>query len=297
VRGFAGHTREYGELGEEVDRLSIEIADPVLRMAALPGLMHSRYDLGRLSESLALAEEGIALGAEDPALGRGLVGLTCPYAFSLFQKSIILCLMGQFEESASELDRALRVAQEQGDLELQAFTHISYVSLAYYTEPNEAMLDHATQADEIAERVGSAQLRVWTLYSLGLVRWMRGETDEGIAALERSKELARESRTGLEHEALRAAVLAEVLLSAGQRSRALETAEESVALALQRGNEAALPMCHRVLAEALLASEDPGKIAAAQEELQEATAAVEATGARAELPFIERARQKLIPVS
>ncbi len=34
-----------------------------------------------------------------------------------------------------------------------------------------------------------------------------------------------------------------------------------------------------------------------KEALQEATAAAEATGARAELPFIERARARLVPVS
>ncbi|MEO8968981.1 MAG: hypothetical protein ABI427_15715 [Solirubrobacteraceae bacterium] len=49
--------------------------------------------------------------------------------------------------------------------------------------------------------------------------------------------------------------------------------------------------------KAIRTSEDPGKIAAAQQALDNATAAVEAAGARAELPFIERARQKLTPVS
>jgi hypothetical protein len=158
------------------------------------------------------------------------------------------------------------------------------------------MLAHATQADEIAERMGSAHLRVFTLYALGHARLMLGETGEAIAAIERSIELAREARTGLEQEALRVATLSEALLSAGDHSRALETAEESVTLALQRGNEAILPASYRVLAEALLASEDPGRSAPAQEALEKATAAVEATGARAELPLIERARQKLIPV-
>ena len=43
VRGLAGHVEEYGELAEEVNRLSIEIGDPGLRMAMLtvPGLRAS----------------------------------------------------------------------------------------------------------------------------------------------------------------------------------------------------------------------------------------------------------------
>jgi hypothetical protein len=77
----------------------------------------------------------------------------------------------------------------------------------------------------------------------------------------------------------------------------LEAAQESVTLALQRGNAAILPISYRVLAEALLASQDPGRTTAAQQALEDATAAAEGTGARAELPFIERTRQKLMALS
>ena len=223
--------------------------------------------------------------------------MACPYAWCLMVKGAILCTMGQLEESASELDRALRVAQEQGDLETQGWTHPLYVHLARYTGQTEMVLAHANRGHEIAERVGSAYSRVSSLYFLGYARMMLGETGEAIAAIERSLELAREARTGLEYEAAHVAGLSEALLSAGDHVRALEAAEESVTLALQRGNEAILPTCHRVMAEALLASEDPGRIAAAQQALENATAAVQASGARAELPFIERAREKLIPVS
>jgi tetratricopeptide (TPR) repeat protein len=212
-------------------------------------------------------------------------------------KGFLLCTMGQLEESALELDRALRVAQEQGDLETQGWTHTLHVELARYTGQTETVLAHATQAHEIAERVGSAYSRVGSLYFLGYARLMLGETGEAIAAIERSIELAREARTGLESEAVRVAGLSEALLSAGDHVRALEAAEESVTLALQRGNTAFLPHCYRVLAEALLANDDPGRIAAAQRALDNATAAVRASGARAELPFIERAREKLTPVS
>ena len=97
-------------------------------------------------------------------------------------KGAILNSMGQLEESAAELDRALRVAQEHRDLEVQVWTHGNYVLLARYTGQTETVLAHATQADEIAERVGSAQLRVWSLGFLGYARLMLGETGEAIAA-------------------------------------------------------------------------------------------------------------------
>lgn len=48
--------------------------------------------------------------------------------------------------------------------------------------------------------------------------------------------------------------------------------------------------------EALLAGEGSGKVAPAEEALEKAMVAAEATGSRSELPFIERAREKLVPV-
>jgi class 3 adenylate cyclase/tetratricopeptide (TPR) repeat protein len=296
VRGMAGHVEEYGELGEEVDRLSSEIGDPALRIVSLAVPIYSQFIRGRLGDALALADEAIALGAKDPALGNGIT-LTCPYAWCLFMRGVILCSMGYLEESASELDRALRVAQEQGDLSTQGWIHSCYVLLARHTGDLETVLSHATQGYEIAERIGDAFSRVWALFYLGFARFMIGEADEAITAIESAIELGREARTGLESEALRIAGLSEALLSAGDHQRALDAAQESVRLARERGNESTLAISHRVLAEALLAGDGPDRVATATEALDQAAAAAEATGARAELPFIERARTQLIPVS
>ena len=296
VRGTAGHVEEAGELAEEVNRLSIEIADPALRIVSLSVPIYSRVVRGRLGDALALADEAIALGAKDPTLGGGIIE-TCPYAWCLFMRGAILAAMGYLEESASELDRAMRVAQEQGDLETQGWTHNGYVLLARYTGELETALAHATQGYEIAERIGAAFSRVLALYYLGYAHLMVGEADEAIAAIERSIELGHEARTGLETEVFRVAGLSEALLSAGDRQRALEAARESVKLARERGHKSMLALSHRVLAEAFLAGEEPDRVAMARQALEEATAAAEATGFRAELPFIERARARLIPVS
>lgn len=195
-----------------------------------------------------------------------------------------------------ELDRALRVASEQSDLETAGWTHQTYVLLARITGQTETVLAHATQAYEIAERIGSALSRVWALYFLGYARLMLGETGEAIAAIQRSIELARDARTGLDSESWRLGGLSEALLSAGDHSRALEAAKEAVTLALRRGNAGFLPACYRILAEALLASDSAGNVKPAEEALEKATAAAAASGAHAELPLIERTREKLIAV-
>jgi class 3 adenylate cyclase/tetratricopeptide (TPR) repeat protein len=297
VRGFAGHVQEASELGEEVNRLSIEIGDPALRIAALAVPTWWRLIRGRLQEALALADEAIVLGSQDPALGSGLSSLVCPYGWALTTRAALLCSMGQLDQAAGALERALQVVHEQRDLETEGTAHSLHVALARYTGQTEMAFAHATHAHEIAERIGSALSRVWALHWLGYARLILGDAREAISAFERSIELAREARTGLEVEAVRVAGLSEALLIAGDHPRALEAAQESVALARQRGNDAVLPVCYRVLAEALLASADPGKIASAQQALENAAAAIEATGACAELPFLERAREKLLAVT
>jgi class 3 adenylate cyclase len=292
----AGHLEEQSELSNELDRLSTEIGDPGLRMIALTMLSYTRFLSGRPDESLSFAEEGIALAAEDHALG-GLAALVCPYAFCLMLKGQTLCFMGRLKESARTFEVAHRVAREQGDLEAQATINMCFVWLARHTGQSEQVLTHSNRVQEIAERHGSALVRVWSLTAVGFARFILGEAEEAIVPLEGSIELGRQSRTGLEMESMRLAVLSEAKLLAGDRQGALQSAQEAVVTATEQGSVVFLPLTYRVLAEALLAGEDANEAVAAQEALENATAAVEATGARAELPFIERAREKLIPVS
>jgi class 3 adenylate cyclase/tetratricopeptide (TPR) repeat protein len=292
----AGYLEEQSEIADELDRLSIEIGDPGLRMIALTGLTYTRFLGGRPDESLSFAEEGIALAAENHALG-GLAAIVCPYAFCLMLKGQTLCFMGRLEESARTFEVALQVAREQGDIEAQATIDTCCVWLARHTGQTEQVLTHSNRVQEIAERHGSALVRVWSLTSTGFARLILGETEEAIVALAGSIELARESRTGLEMESMRLAVLSDAKLTAGDRQGALQSARNAVATATEQGSAVFLPLSYRALAEALLAGENANEAVAAQEALQNATAAAEATGARAELPFIERAREKLIPAS
>ena len=296
ARGLAGHVQEYAELGDEVSRLADEIGDPGLRMATMGVVIYSRLVRGRLGEALAAAEEGIALSSGDPALGGG-PALVCPHAWCVMIRGNLLGSMGYHEEAAKELESALRIAQTHQDIETVGWVHGSYVSLARFTGQTDALLGHATQAYEIGERLGDAFSRGWARFYLGYAHLMLGDTSDAIPLLEESIELPRESRTGLEQEALRLAGLSQALLMAGDHPRALEVALQSVAIALERGSDVHLPNAYSVLVEALLASGGAGNVAAAQQALNDAVGAVEMIGASGELPLIERLREQLIPVS
>src|SRR5262249_51193827 len=159
------------------------------------------------------------------------------------------------------------------------WAHMFCVPLARYTRRVDMVVAHATQSREIAERFGYAYSRVWSLFGVGYAHLMRGESSDAVAAFEPSIALARGARTVLDLESWLLAGLAEALLSAGDHARALGAVEESIARALERRNEAILPISYRVLAEVLLSSNDSERISSAQEALDNATAAVQATGA------------------
>jgi len=292
VCGMAGNLKEQNELAGELDRLSIEIGDRGLRMVALVYPAYTRFLQGRLGEALSMVEEGIAIGGEDHALG-SLAAIVCPYAFCLYLKGLILCAMCRLRESASTLEEALQVAEEQGDIEAQVGIGLGSVWLARYTGQNDQVLSHTTRVNKLAERHGSALLRMWALQNEGIARVLLGEAEHAIAPLEDALELARESRVGLEQQSLQLALLSEAKLAAGDRHSALQSAQQATATGERQGVNIYLPHAYVALAEALLAGEDANDMTAAQEALQNATAAVQATGAHAELPFIERTREKL----
>lgn len=296
VRGLAGYVEEHVSLSDETMRVAEETGDPGRRLAALAVASYSRLVRGRLGEALSLVERAIALGEEDPTRGSGL-GLLCPYAWCIMTRGWLLTMMGYREEPAGEFERALRIAAEHEDFEVVGWTHATYVWLARYSGETEGVIAHATQTYEIGERIGDAFSRANALFNLGWAHLLQGDPAEAIAAIEQAIVRSRESRTGLEQESIRRTALAEALLAAGQPERALDTAQQAVTLARERASEVSLPWSYRVEAEALLAGGAEGRVAAARDALEKATAAVEATGARGELPFIERARAMLVPVS
>ncbi len=292
VRGLSGHAEHFGELAEEGDRLSREIGDPGVRIAAAVVTIYSRTAVGKSAEAIALADEMIALSADNHALGMGL-GVVCPRAFCLVIRGSLLSHMGHLDEAAGALEDALEVARAQGDLENEAFAHGAIVVLTRYTGETEIVLDHATRCFEIAERIGSTLSLAIASGVVGRAHLILDRAGEAIGPLEQALRLARESRTGLENEAYWLEGLSEALLAVGDRARALEAAQTAVTLAHRRGTKLLYATCHRALAEALLGCGDPGSVTSAEQALAAALEAVEETGVRAELPFIERARERL----
>jgi tetratricopeptide (TPR) repeat protein len=292
MRAVAGDVREADRLSDEVNRQTQAIGHPGLRMGTVVASIWVRVSRGRLNDVLELTDEALALGAREPTLGTRESIIVSPYAWCLFARSWTLSLLARYDEARESLDHALRVAREHEDVETEGWTHMGYVFLARYTGETELAITHGAQGYEIAERIGSAFSRAWQTYFYGCARLMAGEPHEAIALVRTANELGRAACTSREMESMRVATLAEALLERGDLAGASEAADEAVALAEERGNDAVLAYCYRVLAGTILASEAPGKFEAAQAALDRAIVAVQSSGARAELQFIEQLRER-----
>ncbi|MEQ1643190.1 MAG: sigma 54-interacting transcriptional regulator [Pyrinomonadaceae bacterium] len=123
-----------------------------------------------------------------------------------------------------------------------------------------------TKALGLAERQGHSHA-AGILDSLGELKMLRGETEEAQKMLERAIELARENKRGwYEIQSMRN--LARCYLAQGEAERAIETANETIALSAKLGDKHFASMAGLVLAEANL---DLGK----PEDCEEALIAVE----------------------
>ena len=123
-----------------------------------------------------------------------------------------------------------------------------------------------TKALDLAERQGHSHA-AGILDSLGELKMLRGETEEAQEMLERAINLARENKRGwYEIQSMRN--LARCYLAKGEPERAIEIANETIALSAKLGDKHFASMAGLVLAEANL---DLGK----PEDCEEALIAVE----------------------
>jgi tetratricopeptide (TPR) repeat protein len=247
-------------------------------VVVVPSAIYSLYLAGRYREALETAERAIDLCEGEPTLGAG-VTIGNPYAWCLHYRGFLLNVFGRLEEGARELSRALEVAREQGDLETAGWAHLQHVNLAAYRGDPDGGLSHALQELEIAERIGDSFSRGWAYTYVGYAHLLREEWGEAAPALERGLEIVRESRTGLEAEALRMALIARAL-GVSDYERARELGREAVELARRQGARASEINALRLLASLLLVCGGPDGADEAETALEAGLKLARESGAR-----------------
>jgi tetratricopeptide (TPR) repeat protein len=296
VRGLAGELEEYLKYGMEAARVADQTDDAALRVGCRAALVVAHYLAGRLREALLVAEQALAETREDLKLGADIFGFSV-HINALFMRGLTVNAMGRCDEAEGNLDRAVQLARQHGDTENLGWTHGIYVELAWNTGHTEAALGHARHAVEIAEKIGSPFSRVVAYQILGEAHVLSEEWSQAAGLLERTLEIARQTRTALAEEAFVLATLAEAYLGVGDYKRARVTVDEAVAVARRRGTKYYECLAHPRRARVLLRTEGAAASGEIQAALKEAQRLVEETGGRSQEPFIHEGLAELARVT
>jgi tetratricopeptide (TPR) repeat protein len=175
---------------------------------------------------------------------------------------MMITSMGQLEEGASDMERAIRIARDQG--KSFSWMRASMVDLALFSGGSEAALNHARAGVESAESYGSPFFTAAAYRALGLAHILAEEWAEARGALENGLGLIRSSRTALHVEGAILGLLGRALLGEGEGERARDTAHEAVSAAQK--SHARLAECYArlALARILIETEGPAAVAAVE---------------------------------
>jgi len=284
ARLFAGKVSEALEPGLEAARLAEQLDDADLKLLTKIVLINTLGFLGQLGEALRHAEDAEGLARGNVEAGYRILGRS-GYVILLWIKAAVLSDMGRLAEATHDLDRALELAGERGEVENGGWAHSVY-SLAGYNLDAQSALRHARQALEIADRLGNTALSVLALLGLGGAYLLQEEWSEAATTLQQGLAIARERRTGLLWEPGILAYLAEAYAGQGKAAQALAAAKEALAVAQRQGNRRFEVPAHLALARVLLRSEGAKAKGGIEAALARALAMVEESGARVHEPFI-----------
>lgn len=283
--GMDVHTADWTAAAADAIALSDESGDDALRMAVRTAGAYPSLIYGDLDQCERLIDEALEIADGDHGAGTGIV-IACPYAWGVHCKAVIHRDRGEFERSAELFESALRIADEQGDLETEGWARGNFATLMAYRGDLDGAVGLAQRNYKLTERLGDVFSRQWTLVQLAVVHLEGEEWQAALDCLERADRLFREAMgTGGEAEAWRIALIAEALLGLGRAPEALERAEQAVAVGRERALLWAVPRALRSLARARIASGEPG----AEEALAEAEELAERTGQAFELEKIRDA--------
>jgi len=273
----------------EAKRLADESGDRHLRVAIRAAGAYAflcAADFERLDET---ADEVLELAGGDPGVGAGII-IGCPSAWALGAKAIVCRERGEFERCEQLLERALRIAEEQGDPETASWNRGTKALLLAMQGQADAGVAVGRRNCELTERLGDVFSRSLALGNLGAAQLAIEDYPGALESFEEAERLHREAMDGGDElEAWRAAVRAAALTGVGRAGEAVEIAARAVEVARRRELLWSLPLALLALGRARAAAGAPG----AREALDEATAVAEKTGAQTVLDSIEVEREAI----
>ena len=250
MRGAAGRVEEAIASGREAQRLAEEAGNLELQVSFGPNVWLAVA--GRNRTALAGLDLVLEVAGDDLQLGRQVVGLSS-VIFGTFYRGFVLTELGRLPEARAAFDDALRLARDHDDVECLGWAQQGLAILSFFTgEPGDG-LAQAREALELAERLGSSFSRAMARSSLALAHLAREEHSNAHAVADEGLEIMRETRTGLQYEAVLLRDLAAARLGLEDVDGAHAAAAEGAATAAAQGARVQEAGCRIMLGRALLA--------------------------------------------
>jgi class 3 adenylate cyclase len=231
VQGLSGAVPRALEVLREAARCADQTSDVGLRAATRYGVALLSWISGLLRECMAAVDEGLKLPQVDAGAGVSLIGRSPDLLFSA-TRGFALSLSGHISEGGNELDRVI----ERGQKELTPLwvAHFYHVFRCYISGESAAALDHGRRALDYGERTGSPNARICGLTAWALANVLNSEWQLALDASAEALSISGERRLRIFHSLL-LALMARVRLGQGDREKALEVAEEAIAVGRQLG--------------------------------------------------------------
>ena len=285
IRGTSdGEPREFAELARQAIALAEEAEDPGLYLTVALSA-YALFVTGESEEGVGILERAIELADGDPSVGAG-VAVGCPLAYCYAFKGGMLASMGRIGEARELIERGAKLAREQDDIETLGWSHMWRVWLGYFAGESDGMLAHAQQALEIAERIGDSFSRTWSWYWLGFAQKERGEFEQAVESLERSRAISKERRTAVEAEPYRLTVLGETYAGLGDAARSRELIEQSIELARTNGQPPGEVLAIAAFARVLRASLGAAARAEVEPAIERGLRLAETSGSKSMEPLL-----------
>ena len=273
-------------------RLAELSGDEGVRLSLRAPLVYAHEIAGDIVEALRLTEDALAHPPKDLKLGVSSLGFS-PYVFLVLFRGEMLTHLGRLPEARESLERALALAEELDELEIQSIGHGFFGYFARCHGDPELARRHVPEALRISERMGSALARSFAYRGLGGLHLMEGRFEESIAMFEKSLEIARASRTVLWAEPYTLSDLAECHLALGRNEQALEMAESALALATRLRSKGCESHAQLALARVALAVEREDATQRAERLAAESESRIIAMGAITYLPNVSLVRAEV----
>jgi class 3 adenylate cyclase/tetratricopeptide (TPR) repeat protein len=293
---YAGALCSSGDVESAIDhsleglRLAELCGDDAAKLALRVTIVYAYEIAGRIDDALELTQQVLRHPPADLKLGVGALGFS-PYLFFAYFSANLLTQLGRLGEAHAQLERALQLARELDEPDIQSLAHGYFCYFARCFGDPEIAKSHAADAVRIAETLGSALSRTFAYRGLGISHHMSGESQPAAAAFENALTIARESRTVLWVEPYVLADLAEAYVALGRVADARRTIAQALEIVRSRSKNA---LCHVQLARARVLLRTEGAtastdVAAALEEARQ-------TGQPSYIPQIHLARAELATV-